>query len=107
MTCCPDTIVAPLGRAKFQPARSRPRAAASLSQGDGHLHLVLAAVEGDLDLVASVVLVHDMGDVILVLDVLIVDADDEVAPEHDGSVAEVGFLRAAAEAGALGRTTGN
>src|SRR5512146_642410 len=67
----------------------------------------MAAQNGDADDVASLMFVHDDADVLRVGDLLAIDGDDEIAAEHDGCVANIGLLIAAAQAGALSRSTGN
>ena len=73
---------------------------AGFSQRNGYIHLPLAAIDGDLHGVASTVIVHDLGEVLLVLDLLAIDRDDQVAAQHDRDVPEIGALGAATQAGA-------
>jgi len=67
----------------------------------------LAAIEGDADGVAGLMFFHDGVDILGIDDPLPVDGHDEVAAQQDGSIAHIGLLRAAAQAGLLGRSAGN
>src|SRR5262249_32263450 len=53
--------------------------------------------------VAGAVVVHDPGDILLIVDLLPVNVDDEVATNPDGNISQVGLLVAAGDSGALGR----
>src|SRR5215470_2886508 len=77
-----------------------------LAQRDGEFHLLLAAVDGHFYSVAGTMGVHDLREVLLVLDVLPVDGDDEVAAQHDRDVAEVSAFVPAAQSGAISGTAG-
>ena len=49
------------------------------AQRHTHIHLFLAAENGDADCVAGAVLVHHLGEALLVFDFFAVDGDDEIA----------------------------
>ena len=57
--------------------------------------------------VACLVLVHDGVDVLRVFNFLAIDGDNQIAAQHDGRIAHVGLLVAAAQAGAIGGSAGN
>src|SRR4051794_32764342 len=76
------------------------------SQGNGHVHLLLATIDGDLHGVADSMVVHDAAEIARVIHVLAVDGDDQISTEHDGSVAEVCALGAAVESGAVSSAAG-
>ena len=78
-----------------------------LAQRNAHIHLPFAAINRDLHAVAGAVIVHHLGKVVLVLNLLPVDSDDEVSAQHDGNVAEVGALATGPQARLLGGAARN
>ena len=50
--------------------------------------------------------IHDLGQVLLVLHVFAIDGDDEVAAQHNRSVALIGSLGSSVQAGFLGSSAG-
>ena len=49
--------------------------------------------------------VHDLGQGLLAFNFFSVDGDDEIATDHDRSIAEVGAFGTAAQSGTIGRTS--
>src|SRR5437764_3741253 len=77
------------------------------SQRHIYIHLPLAAIDGDADGIARAVIVHDMAEILLILDVLTVNRDDEVASDRDRSIAEVSAFVATVQAGAVSSASRN
>ena len=74
---------------------------------DFHLELLLPAENGYMDSVSGAMLVHHLGEVLLVFDFFAIDGDDEIAAHHDRHVAEIGALVAAVQAGTVGGASGD
>src|SRR5260370_10613375 len=79
---------------------------ACFGERDVYVHLSLAAIDGHLRGVSRAVIIHRLRKILLVLNFFAVDSHDQVASQHDGSVAEIGAFGAAAEAGLFGRAAG-
>ena len=71
-------------------------AVARLAQHDFHVHLVPRAIDSHGDGVTRAVLVHCVGEVLLIADGISVNGDDEIAADRDRRAAEIGSLGAAA-----------
>src|SRR6185369_704407 len=78
---------------------------ARLAQGYADVHFALSAIDGEPDRVAGPVIVHDLAEILLVLNVLAVNRHDQVAAHHDRDVADVGALGSATQARAVGGAT--
>lgn len=65
------------------------------AQADVHIHLLLAAVDRDSHRIAGAMVVHDLRQILLVLDSLAVNSDDQVAPNHNRNIAEIRAFRPA------------
>src|SRR3974390_1237699 len=78
-----------------------------LAQRHIDVDLLLVAVDGDLDCVSGAMVVHHLRQVLLILDLLIIDGHDQVAAEHDGSIAEISPLSSGAKARLIRRPTWN
>src|SRR5581483_5955698 len=78
-----------------------------LSQHHGHVHFSLPAIEGNTHAVAGAVIVHHLGQSLLIVNALAVDGNDQVAANHDWNIAQVSALRSSAQAGAVGRSSGH
>src|SRR5580704_5061035 len=77
------------------------------AQRNADIHLLLCAIDCDPHRVACPVIVHDLAEVLLVLDILAIDGDDEVTAHHDWHIAQIGALGAAVEAGSVGGASRN
>src|SRR5579884_139291 len=71
----------PMGESLARPVSSRliPR----LAERHLHVHFLFAAIDGHGDIVAGAVLVHQVGEIALVLDRLPIDRDNQIATQHD------------------------
>src|SRR5581483_8796110 len=74
-----------------------------LSQRDVHIQLSFSPDNCDFHRVSGAVVVHDLSEVLLIFDLLVVNGHDDVTAEHDRRVAEVSPLRAGAESRLVGR----
>src|SRR5882762_223457 len=79
---------------------------ACFGERDVYLHLSLAAIDGHLHGVSRAVIIHRLRQILLVLNFFAVDGHDQVASQHDGSVAEICAFGTAAEAGLFGGAAG-
>src|SRR5579885_286415 len=74
---------------------------AGLAERHRDLQLLSAAVDSDPYRIPGAVRVHDLGQVLLVFDVVAVDGDDEVSSQHDGNVPQVGAFAPPTQPGAF------
>src|SRR5271166_6705653 len=74
---------------------------AGLTEDDLYIHLPLTAIDGDGYGVAGTMLVHRVGQILLVSDRLAVYGNNEIAADHDGCSAQIGALTATLQAGAV------
>src|SRR5713226_851158 len=79
---------------------------ACFGERDVYVHLSLAAIDGHLHGVSGAVVIHGLRQILLVLNFFAVDSHDQVASQHDGSVAEVCAFGAAAKASLFGGAAG-
>src|ERR1700732_5236366 len=98
-----DSIILPL---EIRKIGTHSHLFACFGERDGYVHLSLAAINGHLHRVSRAVIIHRLRQVLLVLNFFAVDRHDQVASQHDGSVAEICAFGAAAEAGLFGGAAG-
>src|ERR1700720_357171 len=60
-----------------------------LAQRHTDVHLLLAAINGNSHGVTRSVIVHDLAEVLLIFDFLVVHGNNEVSSQYDGDVAHI------------------
>src|SRR5438105_2095865 len=66
-----------------------------------YIHLFLSAIDGDAHSIARAVIVHNLAEVLLVLDLLAIDGDNQIPADRDWNISQICAFGAAVQAGAV------
>src|SRR5205814_2841300 len=75
-----------------------------LTQRHRHIHLLLPAIYRDAYRISRPMIVHHLAQILLVLHILSIDADNQIPTQHDRNIPDICALIAATQSGALRRS---